>query len=98
MKITLLRALAALLLLFIADCAAKSRNTGLKFKAQIDAALEAKNSVRVADSINELGRYRNTLNAEDERRFFSAWSAGGGDYETWLADVKLKLLQIGDAR
>ena len=98
MKITLRMARAALLLLFIAGCAAKPRNAGLKFKAQIDAALETTNSVRVADALNDLGRYRNTLNAEDERKFFSAWSAGGGDYGKWLADVKLKLLQIGDAR
>ena len=98
MKMTLRMALAALLALFIAGCAAKPRNAGLKLKAQIDEALQATNSVRVTEALNELGRYRNTLKAEDENNFFSAWSAGGGAYETWLADVKLKLLQIGDAR
>ena len=98
MKIIVRMALALLLALFIAGCGAKPRNAGLEFKAQIDAALQATNSVRVADALNELGRYRNALNAEEERKFFSAWSAGGGAYETWLADVKLKLLQIGDAR
>ena len=58
----------------------------------------ATNSVRVADILNEFGRYRNAMNAEDERRFFSAWSAEGANYETWLAGVKLKLLQIGEMR
>ena len=95
MNITSRMALAVLLAIIIAGCGAKPRNAGLKFKAQIEAALQATNSVRAVDAINELGRYKNALNAEDERKFYSAWSAGGGNYETWLSGVQLKLLQIG---
>ena len=98
MNITSRMALAVLMALFIAGCGTEPRNAGLKFKARIETALEATNSVKVADALNELGRYKNALNAEDERKFFSAWSPAGGNYEIWLAGVKLKLLQIGDTR
>ena len=77
----------------LAGCQSQPRKAGLGFKARIDAECQTGNLGGVVNALNEMGQYKVKLKIEDESQFFSAWPKGIGGYETWLADVKLKLLQ-----
>ena len=90
--------LVGCLALLLAGCQSQPRKAGLGFKSRIDAAFQTGNSVGVVNALNEMGQYKVKLKIEDESQFFSAWPDEIGGYETWLADVKLKLLQMNSGK